>query len=83
MNLIKAIEAAASYASAEGDEGVILVNARSMDFADRWFRVEGVRKAFRRVYVVDMHANHVVEVLGGHAMEENDLINYAIRNGGK
>ena len=81
MNLIKAIEAASAYASAES--GVQMVSARSMDLANRWFRVEGVRKAFRRIYVVDMQNPNgfVVEVVGGSMMDEGDLINYAIRNG--
>jgi hypothetical protein len=78
--LIKAIRATEAYAEGE-ENGVVLVAARSMDFANRWFRVEGVKKAFRRVYVVDCSTPNgfVVEVLGGSAMtEEADLINYAI-----
>jgi hypothetical protein len=80
MKLVKAIEAAAAY-SAAAELGVQMVSARSMDMTDRWFRVEGVRRAFRRVYVVDMQsgAGYVVEVLGGSHMDEADLITYAMQ----
>lgn len=78
-NLIKAIRATEAYSMGE-ETGVVIVSARGCDFADRWFIVEGTRKAFRRVYVVDCSTpnGYVVEVVGGSGVEEADLINYAI-----
>lgn len=78
--LIKAIRATEAYADGE-ENGVSIVKAASMDFANRWFMVEGVKKAWRRVYVVDCSTpnGYVVEVVGGSQMAEADLIAYAIR----
>lgn len=75
QNLIKAIKAADEAAAAQGEE-VIMTSARGGDFAERWFIVQGTRRAFRRTYVVDMSGDipHVTEVLGGHAMSDDDLI---------
>ncbi|QXN71020.1 hypothetical protein RCDORMIO_33 [Rhodobacter phage RcDormio] len=76
--LIAAITAAAAYA--EFDEpGVQIVAARSADLADHWFVVEGVRKSFRRIYVVALRAALglepvVVEVMGGSHMNDEALI---------
>lgn len=77
--LIKAIRAAESYAMGE-ENGVAIVSARSADIANRWFIVEGVRRAFRRVYVVDCATpnGYVVEVMGGSQMTEAELITFAI-----
>jgi hypothetical protein len=79
MNLIKAIRAVEAYSNGE-EVGVVLIGARSADIADRWFIVEGVRRAFRRVYVVDCSTpnGYVVEVVGGSQMDEADLITFAI-----
>lgn len=78
-NLIKAIRAAEAYSMGE-ENGVVIVAARGCDFADRWFIVEGTRKAFRRVYVVDCSTpnGYVVEVMGGSQMTEAELIDIAI-----
>ena len=77
-NLTKAIEAVSQYAIAE-EIGVEIVNARCADMAGKWVIVEGVRRAFRRVYVVDCTAPNgfVVEVLAGSRMTEEQLIRYA------
>jgi hypothetical protein len=79
MNLIKAIRAVEDYSNGE-EVGVVLVGARSADIADRWFIIEGVRRAYRRVYVVDCSTpnGYVVEVVGGSQMDEADLITFAI-----
>lgn len=78
-NLIKAIRAAEAYSMSD-ESGVVIVSARCCDFAERWFIVEGTRKAFRRVYVVDCAtpSGYVVEVMGGSQMAETDLISFAI-----
>lgn len=78
-NLIKAIRAAEGYSMGE-ENGVVIVAARSADIANRWFIVEGVRRAFRRIYVVDCATpnGYVVEVMGGSQMTEADLITFAI-----
>lgn len=78
--LIKAIRATEAYSMGE-ETGVVIVKAAAMDFANRWFMVEGVKKAWRRIYVVDCSTQngYVVEVVGGSQMAEADLINYAIR----
>ena len=78
--LIKAIRATEAYSMGE-ETGVVIVKAAAMDCANRWFMVEGVKKAWRRVYVVDCSTpnGYVVEVVGGSQMAEADLINYAIR----
>ena len=77
--LIKAIRAAESYAMG-GENGVAIVSARSADIANRWFIVEGIRRAFRSVYVVDCATpnGYVVEVMGGSQMTEAELITFAI-----
>lgn len=78
--LIKAIRAAEAYSMGE-ENGVVILAARFADLANRWFIVEGVCWAFRRVYVVDCSTpnGYVVEVVGGSQMAEADLITYAIR----
>lgn len=79
MNLVKAIEAATAYASTES--GVQIISARQLDFVGRWFLVQGVRKAFRRTYIVDMETPNgfVVELLGvSNTMDEADLIQRAM-----
>lgn len=78
-NLIKAIRAADAF-SMGGESGVVIVSARVCDFAERWFIVEGVRKSFRRIYVVDCATpnGYVVEVMGGSQMTEAELIDFAI-----
>jgi hypothetical protein len=79
--LIKAIRATEAYVNSE-EVGVVIVAARSLDMCNRWFRVEGVRRAFRRVYVVDCSTpnGYVVEVVGGSQwQDEADLINYALK----
>jgi len=80
MNLIKAIRAVEAYANGE-EEGVHIVKATQADFAERWFIVEGSKKAWRRIYVVDCSTpnGYVVEVVGGPQMCEGDLITYATR----
>lgn len=79
MKLVKAIEVASAYAITE--ESVQIISARQLDLAQRWFLVEGVRKAFRRTYIVDMQEpeGFVVELLGVHiTADEADLITRAI-----
>lgn len=80
MNLIKAIRAAEAYAAGNETRPIEITAARSMDLANRWYRVEGVRRSFRRIYVVDCSTpnGYVVEVVGGSQMDEAALITYAI-----
>ena len=78
--MIKAIRAVEAYADGE-ENGVHIVKAAQADFAERWFIVEGSKKAWRRVYVVDCSTpnGYVVEVVGGSQMSQADLIIYATR----
>ena len=59
--LSQAIEAASAYAVSQV-ETVHMVSARSLDSANRWFRVEGWRRAFRRTYMVDLLDGRVTEI---------------------
>ena len=76
-NLIKAIQAAEAFAMRE-ELGVILTGARSMDITGQWVKVEGVRRAYHRTYVVNCASGQVFEVLGGFQMDDNDLIRSAL-----
>ena len=76
-----ATEAAWTYAYNEGEE-VHIVSARSLDFANRYFRVEGTHRAFRRTYLVELSvaAPFVYEALGvHHSTSDEDLILIAQR----
>lgn len=78
MSLAFAIKAAETYAKEEGN--VVMVSARSVDFAERWFIVEGVRKGYHRFYVVDrcsMLLARVVEVINGVQMDADKMIDFA------
>lgn len=80
--LSQAIEAASAYAASQV-ETVHMVRARSLDFANRWFRVEGTRRAFRRTYMVDLIDSRVTEIMGvALAMSDDDLILIAQRSKG-
>jgi hypothetical protein len=76
-NLIKAIKAAEAYSLRE-ELGVILTGARSMEITGQWIKVEGVRRAFHRTYVVNCASDQVWEVLGGSQMDDNALIRSAM-----
>jgi hypothetical protein len=75
-------EAAWIYAYHEGEE-VHIVSARSLNFANRYFRVEGTHRAFRRTYLVDLSraAPFVFEAMGvHHSTSDEDLILLAQRS---
>jgi hypothetical protein len=76
-NLIKAIQAAEDYLQRE-ETGVILTGARSMEITGQWIKVEGVRRAYHRTYVVNCASGQVFEVLGGSQMDDMDLIRSAM-----
>lgn len=76
-NLIKAIQAAEAFSVRE-EAGVILTGARSMEITGQWVKVEGVRRAYHRTYVVNCASDQVWEVLAGFEMDDNDLIRYAL-----
>lgn len=80
-NLIKALRAVEAYSN--NDEiGVIITEAIAHGFASRYIIVKGVRRAFHRVYVVDCSTPNgfVFEIMGGHAMTDEELIDATVRN---
>lgn len=60
-NMIKAIEAVETYIKAECDVGVILTRVVCMNIYNTIFVVAGVRKAWRRSYVVNVETGRVFE----------------------